>query len=150
MRKPFPDAEGAALERQIEPGPTFARGLLGQMAHQGDLDQAARPVDGLELDRRRAPRLGVVGREGADDGPVVRVDRRRPAGPQAVAERELAERGPQRVRVDVGHDHLSVLERGGAAGTDGGADGDAIDGGAVWRRQAWRAAVTQLPAGRVE
>ena len=136
-REPFPHAEPAAVDREIEAFAALPQPLLVRLAFEGQADDAFGALDELQFQRVRVARLAIVDGEGGDHGAAGVVDRRRPARPQAVFDREGLEVGPQRIDDDVTDDHLTVVEGRRTARTDAGADGDAVDGRRVggWQRR---------------
>src|SRR5882672_4961181 len=81
-------------------------------------------------------RLAVVHGEGSQSRAVLRRYRRRPASAKAMRQRQLAIVGPQRVARDVGNHYRLLSVCCGAARTDAGSNPRAIDGAAVFGREA--------------
>ncbi|MCY1489076.1 hypothetical protein D9M68_227890 [compost metagenome] len=96
------------------------------LALDGDGRQLSGGADQLQGLVIRGAGLAQVDGEGAEHVAVVGDQRDRPAGEQAVAQGLFAVLMPERVFADVFTDHHLPAERGSAAGTRQGADGQAV------------------------
>ena len=108
------------------------------------------PLDEFQLDGRGVARLAVVNGQHAEDFPLAVMDRRGPAGAQAVLERELAVTRPQRVAGDVLHDHLPVQRNRRRAGRDLGTNDQTLKAAPECLRQAGAGAEPQVDAVLIE
>lgn len=106
--------------------------------------------DRVDVMRRRRARHGVVVGEHAQQMPVRRLDRGRPAGAQAMRQGQLAPRRPGRVAGDVLHVHGAAGMRRHAPRGHLRPDRRPVDRGIEHRRQAGRGAVHQQAAGLVD
>src|SRR5437763_148634 len=113
---------GFLLERAARGGER----RLVPIALDRDAGEMRGALDELEIVAVRRPWLAIVHRERTEAGTIVAEDRRRPAGPQTVTHRDLAEVSPQRILRDVGDDDALAPKRRGAARADGRADHDSV------------------------
>src|ERR1700744_2990640 len=83
-----------------------------------------------------APAFAIVEGEGAKDAVVPAANRRRPTCFEVLAEWEFPVGGPTRIRLDIGHRNGGAQVRRGPAGADPRSDPPAVNGGAIFLRQA--------------
>ena len=128
----------------------FAQRLLGAAPLDGDRHRARGDVHDAQVMRGRLPGLPVIHGKGAQDLSAAGKDRRRPAGAQAVRQRQVGIGRPQGIAGDVrGEDGLAPVG-GRAARAHGGTDSYAVDRLDIRLRQARRRPVSQMNAVGVE
>src|SRR5258705_8704484 len=112
--------------------------------------QEGRELDEIDLVRRRCSTFAVIERERAEQGARVVENRHRPAGPEAVRQRDVRESDPEAGLFNVLDDDHLATGRGGPAGTNPVLNPYRTDGVHVRRRQARSRAGKQQPARRVD
>jgi hypothetical protein len=146
----MPGAEARADDGQSQPFFSVdQRKLLSTLADDDRCTVRHHP-DQLRVKFRGAARFGEVQRERSEDLLVRIEDRRRPPGPQAVAQRNFAVIDPQRIACDVFDDHRFASIHGGAARPGAFADRFAVDRPTKFDRQAGRGKVVHVRAIGIE
>src|SRR6202000_2770398 len=120
--------------------------LFGLFTFDDDGNEIGYTFNIFHLDGRWRFDGGVINGEGCQHFSPTVQDRYRPASAETEAEGEVTVAFPKRVGCNIGNDDCFLAIHGGAAAACAGADGQAVDGVSIDRREAPRREEVQAAA----